>query len=260
MRSQRRLVNPNMSIGGYSIEYQSVLDKAISLGFTIPNQVERDRQQSKINALVDNNLWDKLEFFMEFKGEPNAIDFRTLCWKRLVLTDKIPTENNFTWDNEGGTNDQGSAIDLNWNIEIANQAAPGNLSIGVFAKDGIKAYAYGGREDVSSKQILLWAEPYLDRYRLRFLERNDVYIPLNGTEKTYIASALNGKVSNYNGGVKMHEKSVTTFETTSQNLYCFALNNSGTIARGAIEHLGNIFGSVGLTDSEAQIMDQILKM
>jgi len=246
----------------YSTEYEAVLDKAIVFGIPIPSPTERTRQNNKMVNLVNSGIFAKLDAYFEFAGYVEAIAFRKLDWKRLILGDEI----NFPgiiWDNEGGTGNEvntqtGGAFDLNYKSADYVNFQGLNGSIG-FKTNFFSFYTIGGRESFNSNQVHIYAGNGGGAYNPRLLINQSLNLPITPAVKTYISTNKDGKFRQFEDGLKIHEENRTSVGIMTHNLYAWGLNNGGTLFSGNGQ-LSNLFISQGLTDSEAVTMDGILNL
>ena len=66
--------------GGFDADYQSVLDRASSLGYTAPSAAQQTLQNTLVTDLKTAGVWDKLDVFYVFATDGDS-DYATLNWK-----------------------------------------------------------------------------------------------------------------------------------------------------------------------------------
>jgi len=78
-----KVISPIFTINATNIsdEYQEVLTKATTDGIALPSVEDRAIQNTWMQALIDNNLLDKISTLFVVKRSPN-VDFATIDWKR----------------------------------------------------------------------------------------------------------------------------------------------------------------------------------
>ena len=66
--------------GGFDTDYQAVLDRASSLGYTAPSASQQTLQNTLVTDLKTAGVWDKLDVFYVFATDGDS-DYATLNWK-----------------------------------------------------------------------------------------------------------------------------------------------------------------------------------
>lgn len=114
----------------YESEYIDVLNKAISLGYTLPSLSEQLADNKKIKLLKLEGIWSELDLLYWFKRDSAYSNFSKINWKNpnlhLITTPVAPTFiNNIGWQGGGGGY-------LHCNYTPSTQAVkglPGNISV-----------------------------------------------------------------------------------------------------------------------------------
>jgi len=107
------LDNPPPSV--FDADYQAILDRSTTLGYTAPSASQQTLQNTLVTDLKTAGVWDKLDLFYCFATDGDS-DYATLNWKSpssfQVTKVNSPT---FTAD-EGFNGDGASAyLNTNWN-------------------------------------------------------------------------------------------------------------------------------------------------
>jgi hypothetical protein len=105
----------------FDSDYQAILNKAVSLGYTLPSSNAQTLQNTLLTSLKTDGVWDKLDIFYVFAVDNNASEFATINWKNPNALVNLPTQSTlinapiFT-NNTGFTgNGTDSYIDTNFN-------------------------------------------------------------------------------------------------------------------------------------------------
>jgi hypothetical protein len=99
----------------YETEYQAILDKAIELGYSLPSDAVKLKQNTLLTSLKSTGVWAKLDVFYVF-AQDGGSSFATLNWKNPAANQAgIASSPTFT-SNQGFTgNGTSSFIDTNFN-------------------------------------------------------------------------------------------------------------------------------------------------
>jgi hypothetical protein len=99
----------------YETEYAAVLNKATELGYTLPSESVRTKQNTLLASLKSTGVWAKLDVFYVFAQDGGA-DFGTLNWKN-PNANQSTLFNSPTFVSNGGLmgNGTSSYIDTNFN-------------------------------------------------------------------------------------------------------------------------------------------------
>jgi hypothetical protein len=105
----------------FDSDYQAILDKAVSLGYTLPSSNAQTLQNTLVTSLKTDGIWNKLDIFYVFAVDNNASAFATLNWKNPNALLNTPTQstliNEIEFVNNGGFRglETSSYIDTNFN-------------------------------------------------------------------------------------------------------------------------------------------------
>lgn len=96
----------------YEAEYKSILDYAITNGYTLPSTAQRLKQNTLLSSLKTAGVWNKLDTFANFATD-GSTQFALIDWKRLVQYD-ASTNPTFTANEGFMGNGTSSYIDTNF--------------------------------------------------------------------------------------------------------------------------------------------------
>lgn len=100
----------------YEAEYKSILDYAITNGYTLPSTAQRLKQNTLLSSLKTAGVWNKLDTFANFATDGSS-QFALIDWKRLIQYQAVSNPTFTT--NEGFTgNGTSSYINTNFNPSI----------------------------------------------------------------------------------------------------------------------------------------------
>jgi len=99
----------------YEDEYQAILDRATTLGYTLPSDAVKLKQNTLLTSMKADGVWAKLDVFYVFAQDGGA-DFGTLNWKN-PNANQSTLVNAPTFVSNGGLmgNGTSSYIDTNFN-------------------------------------------------------------------------------------------------------------------------------------------------
>lgn len=105
----------------FDSDYQVILDKAVSLGYTLPSSNTQTLQNTLLTSLKTGGVWDKLDIFYVFAVDNNASEFTTINWKNPNALLNTPTQSKLinapAFTNKAGFTGNGADnyIDTNYN-------------------------------------------------------------------------------------------------------------------------------------------------
>lgn len=99
----------------YETEYTAILDKATALGYTLPSEAVRTKQNTLLAAMKADGVWAKLDVFYVFAQDGGSA-FATLNWKNPNANQSTLVSSPTFVSNGGFTgNGTSSYIDTNFN-------------------------------------------------------------------------------------------------------------------------------------------------
>lgn len=100
----------------FDLDYQAILDYAITQGYTLPSESQQLLQNQLIVDLKNSGVWDKLDTFSVFATDGDS-DFALIDWKRLTQYTAVNSPT-FTANQGFTTNGTSSTILSNFNPSV----------------------------------------------------------------------------------------------------------------------------------------------
>ena len=111
-------INPylNANDGGYSPEYQAILNEALNLGFSLPSLPNQVIQNDIVLSLKNSGNWSLIDALYYFKGDGDS-GFKRINWKNPTGTKAIENGNDLPliWDTDGLKGSQQARLFLTHN-------------------------------------------------------------------------------------------------------------------------------------------------
>lgn len=145
-----RKVIKDWFLGGQSIsidaDYQAVLDRATTLGYTLPSVALRQKQSQLVSDLKDYGVWTLIDILYVFRNNDSTLgNFSKLNWKSPsdfeITHTSAPTYTVNGWDGNGTSN----FLTTNW--------APSANGVNYLLNN---ASSFGGQIENASGQYPLW--------------------------------------------------------------------------------------------------------
>jgi hypothetical protein len=122
------------SFGGITAEYQAILTKATSLGYTLPSEANQTNQNKLIVDLKAAGVWDKLDVFYIF-ANTGSKEFALLNWKNPNSFNASAVGVTLTWNSSGYVGGLLSYLNTNYNPTTnATNFAQNNAGIGCWKR------------------------------------------------------------------------------------------------------------------------------
>ena len=110
----------------FDSDYQVILDKAVSLGYTLPSSNTQTLQNTLLTSLKTGGVWDKLDILYVFAVDNNASEFTTINWKNPNALLNTPTQSTLinapAFTNKAGFTGNGADNYINTNYNPATQS------------------------------------------------------------------------------------------------------------------------------------------
>jgi hypothetical protein len=110
----------------FDSDYQAILDKAVSLGYTLPSSNAQTLQNTLLTSLKTDGVWNKLDIFYVFAVDNNASEFTTINWKNPNALVNLPTQSTLinapAFTNKAGFTGNGADNYINTNYNPATQS------------------------------------------------------------------------------------------------------------------------------------------
>jgi hypothetical protein len=118
----------------YDLDYQTVLNYATSLGYTLPSLLQQGKQNKLLVDLKAAGIWSKLDTFAVFATDGDS-NFALIDWKRLSQYTAV---NSPTFTTNQGFKGNGTSSYVNSNLNpstiVGNNYKLNNNSFGLFIK------------------------------------------------------------------------------------------------------------------------------
>ena len=199
-----------MHIGGFDSSYQSILDRATALGYTLPNATQQANQNQLVLALKSSGAWDKMDVFYMFANNGSK-EFATLNWKSPSNNQATIVGANLTFDASGFVGGATSYLNTNFNPTTGTpNIQRDNACIGVWK-----------RTHNSTPSKFLWGNSNLSSYAPS-ISSSDVRLHNNG--------GLNNTFGLTNTGLLMLNRTGSSAVTHSVN----GTNTSATTSASVV--------------------------
>lgn len=243
---------------GYDNEYQLILDRARILGYTLPSEAQRTKQNQLVINLKAAGIWSLLDILYIFATD-GGTDFATINWK-APSSFQITKVNTPTFTNNEGFNFNGTTQYLNTNWRPGTDGinyTQNSASVGVYVNEAVTAnslldFGCSNNADGITQGIFLNS-------------RNDSNNATNRTNDntTFTASVSTSLGFNMNQRRASNDKrewkdgsqvgsTQTTTSTTppTVNLFFGASNGNGTAVTPSTRELGCAFAGSSLSGLE----------
>lgn len=104
----------------YDSDYQAILNKATDLGYTLPSEAVKLKQNTLLASMKADGVWAKLDVFYVFAVDNNASAFATLNWKN-PNANQASIASSPTFVNNGGFQGNGTSSFIDTNFNPATQ-------------------------------------------------------------------------------------------------------------------------------------------
>jgi len=102
----------------FDADYQAVLDRGTALGYTLPTDGQKIKQNQLLVNLKANGVWAKLDVFYNFANDGGG-DFATLNWKAPTLY-QCTLFNSITFNTNQGFTGNGTTMYIDTNFQLAS--------------------------------------------------------------------------------------------------------------------------------------------
>lgn len=103
----------------YEDEYQAILDRGTALGYTLPSDAVKLKQNTLLASIKASGVWNKLDVFYVFAQDGGSA-FATLNWKNPNVNQSTLV-NSPTFVNNGGFQGNGTSSYIDTNFNPATQ-------------------------------------------------------------------------------------------------------------------------------------------
>ena len=138
-------------------DYQAVLDKATTEGYSLPSASQQTLQNTLVTDLKSSGVWDKLDLFYMFATDGDS-DFATLNWKEPSSYQATKVNSpNFVSDSGFSGDGSTAYLDTNFVIstDVSNYSQNNASTFTYFESDLSEAdfAVYGVRDDIDPIKV-----------------------------------------------------------------------------------------------------------
>lgn len=216
------LDNPEPS--AFDADYQAILDRSTTLGYTAPSGAQQTLQNTLVEDLKTAGVWDKLDVFYCFATDGDS-DFATLNWKapssHQVTKVSSPT---FTADEGFAGNGTSSYIDTNFDISDASQFTQNNAMFGMYVhtiNTSSSGYSMGLDSGLTNRYRIL------GNSLQRINTSGSITRPFNATTGLQAIQRTSSTIVNFidnSGAISSNISSNSTAPPTDSNFVLFRYN------------------------------------
>lgn len=225
------------NLGGFSTEYQAILNRATALGYTLPSVGQQAKQNQLIIDLKANGAWSRLDNFHMLRNDGSR-EFATINWidpNNLATTTTFPT-----FSSAYGFQGDGTSMFLNLNTLAHTKFTLNSGAYGVYIEN------LGGA--TSNNRVFMGANNANNRIRYGTCTINGVAvgtIASAATQKHWMLNK-NGTACNlYANGTSLASATGTgTAETGSFNVFRYADLASFGLGQVSVAYKGSEMSSL----------------
>lgn len=216
---------------GYDSSYQAILDYAISLGYTLPSDAQKLKQNQLVLDLKTSGAWDKLDTFANFATNGSS-QFALIDWKRLSLMTAINSPA-FTVNQGFEGNGTSSYINTNFVPSTALKYSLNNCSFGYYAYSVLNVSGFKiniGARNSGSSGLTYEVGNYAENL---FINTNNALSGVLSNSSLNLGLRHFNRVSSagsnyYNSTGLVGSNTNISGTLSSRAFFLFCLNNSGS--------------------------------
>lgn len=219
----------------YSSEYQAVLDRATTLGYTHPSSAQKSKHDTMVRLLKSDGTWAKLDALYIFLNDGSK-EFGTLNWIS-PSANQVTIVGSMTWTSNAGFQGNGSSMYLNVGFNPATQGVQYTLNSSTFfvqysndvGSDTLDGSLSGGAIFMRPRGAANTCVSRVnDGANLSVASANGIGL------FSIVRTASNARQAYRNGATLGSGDAQASTSIPSQNVFLGAYNNSGTPAYGGI--------------------------
>lgn len=243
----------------YDTDYQAVLDRATTLGYTLPSDSQKTKQNQLVTDLKAAGIWTLLDVFYVFATDGSS-DFATINWK-TPTANQITKVNSPTFTTNQGFNSNGTSsyLNTNWTPSTATNYQTSNALLGVWwhtvsnNTSGNAANAFGCHDGTRFTQL---QDNNSSNLVTRLNQSNSGSVTWGSTgafssnSSCVIRRNVSGSWQGFIGGSQVANVSNTANGRPTTSMAVLAFNANGSIANFAVNtwKVSMFFaGSAGIT-------------
>jgi hypothetical protein len=242
----------------YESEYQSVLDRATALGYTLPSSGQRTKQNQLLRDLKSAGIWNSLDVFYIFATDGSS-DFATLNWK-APSSFQITKVNSPTFTANEGFDFDGTTQYLNTNwIPGTNGVnyTQNNAGIGFYVNDNVASntradIGASNNADGLTNSIFINVRNATDTLAYTINDNNTGTVGITDSRGFHhIKRTASNARALYKNGVSIQTSSQVSVSLVTVAIYIGASNGNGTATRFSPREISMFFAGSSLNGLES---------
>lgn len=240
----------------YISDYQTILDRATTLGYPLPTENEKIWQSQLIYDLRVASIWGSLDIFYNFWVHNS--DFATLNWKSPTQFQITKVNNPIFTKHLGFTKTATTATYLNtgWipNTNGVNFSL-NNCSCFVYLNDNkTDDLAFGSRDASAANAV--WLQPRTASNQVRYNLNNTTDIVSTSTDSKgfwHLKRTSSTAASVFRNGTSVHNGTSTSTAMPSVSIHVMGGNNNGSPAGAGTNTVGCFGAGSSLNTLESRL-------
>lgn len=242
----------------YTSEYQAILNQALTLGYSVPDETQRNKDNTAIVNLKSNGIWDQLDLFYGMTGNTN---FATLNWKN-------PTQYQLTLINSPSYN---TTLGFTGNGTTSYLSTNWQPNVGVNFTQNVSGFGGYNTNELNDTSVLFGASNS-DSTSACYLQprtSNMTVIRINQGTNTQVANSISigrfhvkrvssSSVTIYKNATQIQTGTPTSQARTSATMMLLARDAGGSIINFSLRSIRNFWTGSSLNGLEST-MDTIIQ-
>lgn len=253
--SGQLIVNSYRHAAAFTTEYQAVLDRATTLGYTKPSAGQQVKQNQLIVDLKAAGIWTLLDVFYVFATDGSS-DFATLNWKAPASFQCTKVNSPTFTVNEGFTgNGTSSYLNTNWapsggvNFTL-NEAGAGIYSFTAGQTGPDQLFGAFDTGTINGVQFTPRIPTDVLRFRVNTTTLTDL-VSTDGSGFWHEKRTSSTAVSVYRNGSLFGSSSVSSTARPVVSVYVLALNIGNTLNGPSVRKAGTFWAGASLNGLES---------
>jgi hypothetical protein len=240
----------------YDESYQDILDRATTLGYSLPSEEQKVKQNNFVIALKNLGIWDDLDILYVFATDGDS-DFATLNWKAPASFQASKVSSPTFTANQGFTGNGSSAyLDTGWAPDPDGVNYTQNDACGfVYVNNSIaesQKYAYGALNNTPSAFGLTAIIPYAPTNTYGAYVNGFGVSGANSNSKGFYSAHRNGgQITGYKNAVQIATAAIVSNGLTTNDVAVLAGRGDAGAASHSSYQVG-VFG-MGANISESSL-------
>jgi hypothetical protein len=245
------------NINNLDSDYVAVLDRAITLGYTLPTFSQIIKQNQLVIDLKAGGIWDKLDTFAVFATDGSS-DFALIDWKRLTQYTAVNSPS-FTTNRGFKGNGTSSYIDTNYipstigNNYSVNDASFGYWCYSLFSSRGSRVNMGSRNSSVSGLTYAVGGGE-----NSLFMNTNNITNGILSAISSNIGLRHFNRVSSsgasyYNSTGLVGSNTNVSFDLSNYSFFLFALNSAGSPLFFTLSDMSMAFAGADLSSENTAL-------